>query len=279
MNAILRYGAVVLAVVALVGCRTGENDFPRIVNEPMPVPPKLRSSFGVIGILPADLTANFEFGQPATPSEAAGVIGTKAFVALADSSMQCDEGHPGRQLGGLAFSAALAGVIGVFGGVLVGVPEGDVKRAQTAMNLALQENPLEPGIQAQLQRLAVKKQCRNLVPIPKTIRARLNGNAITKNNLRILAGSDIDSVLCLHVDNEQFMPGTGLNPPMAVNIILNLRIVRIADGKVLFDKTLEYQGNRQTFTNWGDHQAKLFRAELELAQRIFAGTIFNELSD
>lgn len=279
MNPVLRHCSVVLAVGVLAGCRSGENDFPRIVNEPMPVPPAQRSSFGVIGILPADLTTNFEFGQPAGPGETMGDIGTKAFVGLADSSMQSDEGHPGRQLGDIAFSAALGTVIGVFGGVLAGVPEGDVKRAQAAMSLALRDNPLEPGIQTQLQRLAVKKHSRNLVPVPETLRARVKGNTISKENLQALAGSGIDSVLLLGVDNERFVPGTGLNPPMAVDINLKVEIIRIADGRVLFDKMLEYQGNRQPFTRWGENHARLFRAELQVAQHTFAAMIFDEFSN
>jgi hypothetical protein len=279
MNVTLRLCAIALVALAFSGCQTGEDNFPRIINEPMPVPPAQRSSFGVIGILPADLAAHFEFGQPDSPGEAAGVIGTKAFVGLTDSSVRSDEGHPDRQLGDIAFSAALAGVIGVFGGVLAGVPEGDVKRAQTAMSLALRDNPLDAGIQTRLQRLAAKKHCQNLVPIPETIRGPLNGQTITKESLRALAGSGIDSVLCLRVDSERFVPGTGLNPPMAVAINLQVRIVRVADGRVLFDKVLEYQGDQQPFTRWGEKHAKLFRAELQVAQRTFAGVIFDELVD
>jgi hypothetical protein len=279
MNATLQCCAVALAAVAMAGCRTGENDFPRIINEPMPVPPAQRSSFGVIGILPADLAAHFEFGQPARPGEAMGVIGTTAFVGLVNTSTQNDEGHPGRQLEDIAFSAALAGVIGVFGGVLAGVPEGDVKRAQAAMSQALQDNPLEAGIQKQLEQSAGKNLFQNLVPLPVSGAARLNGTAIAKKDLRKLTGAGVDSVLCLHVDNERFVPGGGLNPPMVVDVSLRVQIIRVTDGRLLFDQTLEYQGDAQPFTRWGENHAKLFRAELEVAQRTFAGVIFDELSN
>ncbi len=279
VKAALQTCVIVLAVVAVSGCRTGESDFPRIVNEPMPVPPALRSSFGVIGVLPADLATNFEFGQPARPGEAMGVIGTTTFIGLAETSTENDEGHPGRQLEDIAFSAALAGVIGVFGGVMTGVPQGDLKRAQAAMSLALRDNPLEPGIQAQLQQLAGKKRSRNFGPIPETIRTRLNGNTIAKDNLQALAGSGIDSVMCLQVDGERFVPGAGLNPPMAVDISLRVLILRVSDGQTLFEQTLEYQGEKLRFTRWGANHAKLFRAELEVAQRTFAAAIFDEFSN
>ena len=279
MKPALQLCAIALAAVAVSGCRTGEGDFPRIVNEPMPVSPALRSSFDVIGVLPADLATNFEFGQPARPGEAMGIIGGSSFQEMAGASTENDEGHPGRQLEDIAFSAALAGVIGVFGGVMTGVPEGDLKRAQAAMSLALRDNPLEPGIQAQLQQLAVKKHSRNFVPIPETVRAWLNGNTITKESLQALAGSGIDSLMCLHVDSERFVPGAGLNPPMAVDISLRVLILRVSDGRALFDKTLEYQGEKLQFTRWGANHAKLFRAELEVAQRTFAAAIFDELSN
>ena len=279
MNATRQCCAIVLVAAMFSGCRTGENDFPRIVNEPMPVPPAQRSSFGVIGILPADLAAHFEFGQPARPGEAMGVIGTTAFVGLVDTSTQNDEGHPGRQLEDIAFSAAVAGVVGAFGGVLAGVPEGDVKRAQAAMSQALQDNPLETGIQKQLDQSAGKNLFQNLVPLPASGAARLNGNAITKENLRKLTGSGVDSVLCLQVDHERFVPGGGLNPPMVVEINLKVRIMRVTDGQLLFDQTLEYQGDAQPFTRWGENHAKLFRAELAVAQRTFAGVILDELSN
>jgi len=279
MKAALHLCAIALTAVAFSGCRTGEGDFPRIVNEPMPVSPALRSSFGVIGFLPADLATNFEFGQSARPGEAMGVIGTKGFLALAEASTESDEGHPSRQLEDIAFSAALAGVIGVFGGVMTGVPEGDLKRAQAAMSLALHDNPLEPGIETQLQQLTVKKRSRNFVPVPETVSTRMNGNTITKENLQALAGSGIDGVLCLQVDGERFVPGAGLNPPMAVDINLRVLILRVSDGQTLFDKTLEYQGEKLQFTRWGANHAKLFRAELEVAQRTFAAAIFVELSN
>lgn len=279
MKAARQLCAIALAAVAVSGCRTGEGDFPRIVNEPMPVSPEVRSSFGVIGVLPADLSTNIEFGQPASPGEAMGVIGTTTFIGLAATSTESDEGHPGRQLKDIAFSAALAGVIGVFGGVMTGVPEGDLKRAQAAMSLALHDNPLEPGIQAQLQQLAVKKHSRNFVPVPEAVRARLNGNTITKESLQALAGSGIDSVMCLQVDGERFVPGAGLNPPMAVDISLRVLILRVSDGQTLFDQTLEYQGEKLQFTRWGANHAKLFRAELEVAQRTFAAAIFDEFSN
>lgn len=274
MNIALQRCAIVLAISALAGCRTGEDDFPRIVNEPMPVSPAQRSSFGVIGVLPADLAAHFEFGLPASPGEAADVIGARAFISLADTSMESDEGRRGRQMEEIAFSAALADVIGAFGGVLAGVPEGDVKRAQSAMSQALHDNPLEPGVETRLERLAAKKHCPNLVPVPETVRAWLKGNAVRKENLPALSGSGIDSVLCLQAEGERFVPGGGLNPPMAVDINLRLQIVRVTDGRVLFDKTLVYQGNRQIFTNWGAHKARLFRTELLMAQRTFAAVIF-----
>jgi hypothetical protein len=279
MNATLRLCLIALVAVAFSGCQTYEDDFPRIINEPMPVSPAQRASFGLIGILPVDIATHFEFGQPDSPGEAADVIGTKAFIGLADTSTRSDEGHPGRQLGDLAFSAALAGMIGVFGGMLAGVPESDVRQAQTAMSRALRDNPLEAGIQTQLQRLVVKKHCQNLVPIPETIREKLIGQAITKKGLRALAGSGIDSVLCLRAESERFAPGTGLNPPMAVAINLQVQIVRVADGKLLFDKVLEYEGDKLPFTRWGANHARLFRGELQVAQRTFAGVIFDELSN
>jgi hypothetical protein len=41
----------------------------------------------------------------------------------------------------------------------------------------------------------------------------------------------------------------------------------------------QYQGEKLQFTRWGANHAKLFRAELEVAQRTFAAAIFDELSD
>lgn len=47
----------------------------------------------------------------------------------------------------------------------------------------------------------------------------------------------------------------------------------------MFDKTLEYQGEKLQFTRWGANDARLFRAELEVAQQTFAAAIFDDLSN
>jgi hypothetical protein len=41
----------------------------------------------------------------------------------------------------------------------------------------------------------------------------------------------------------------------------------------------QYQGEKLQFTRRGANHSKLFRAELEVAQRTFAGAIFDELSN
>ncbi|HEU5070012.1 MAG TPA: hypothetical protein VFV96_06325 [Verrucomicrobiae bacterium] len=263
--------------VMLTGCYTTENHFARIVNEPGPVPPAVQSQFGVMGVLSADAAAQFQFTRPDDVGEAMGEIGAGSFAVLAKSAVEDEDASAGEKLEGVAFSAVLAVAAGVVGGLLTGVPEADLKRAQKEVQQALVDNPVEPGIGAQLLEIARVAPATNVVAVPGAVLTRLSQADLAQGNFRALAGSGIDSVLILRAVDQGFATERSLNPVMAVDLKLQLEVVRVADGAVLFANVLEYRGERRQFTRWGAHHARLFRAEIKAAQRTFAAVVFDEL--
>ena len=119
------------------GCRTSEGNFSRIINEPTPVPEQVRSSFGRIGVLLTSENPEFGFKHPATPLQAAIPLADKTFDSVhrstrPDKNSDLDDYYEG-ETGSLAFSLIAAGVAGVVGSYLVGMPASEIKEAEAAL--------------------------------------------------------------------------------------------------------------------------------------------------
>ena len=266
-----------IVVTILSGCMTSEPDFARIINESEPVSSTMRASFGVIGVLPTTAGSYFAFTQPVSTGDAIATLTARGMVTAADVSFKSDSYDIGSDMASFGAGLVLAGVYGAVGGVLTGVPEADMRKAEKAMNLAIRDEPLVPGVLVQIQRLISGSPPTNFMMIPAAMTTNASEASMTNADYRTLAGPDVDSLLLFKLVNERFAPGKGSNPRMAVDINLNVRIIRVSDGAELFMKTLEYQGGKLQFTRWGADDAKLFRAELQVAQRTFAEAIFAEL--
>lgn len=271
------FALLVPLAVTLLGCQTPVDHFARIVNEPQPVSAEVRESFGVMGVLPAQPVAPFDFRYPAGVGASMAVIGTESFVAMADSALHFEDADLGGKLEAVAFSAALATAAGVVGGLFAGVPEGDVRRAQTAIERALEENSIEPRVSAHLYEIAALGRSTNLVAISEAAVAEFSSGGCTNRDVSAFVDAGVDSVLILRVIEEGFAAEPTLNPPMAVDIKLEIQVVRVLDGQDLFVDVLQYRGERRRFTQWGAKQARLFRRELDAAQATFAAVIFDEL--
>lgn len=260
-----------LAIMLLVsllglcsGCRTHEGNFSRIINEPAPVPESVRARFGHVGILVTGDNPDFGFKRPATPTEAVLPIMDKTFAPIDrttdDASM-------------LAFGLIASGVVGVVGSYVVGVPEAEIKEAESAVRKALVDAPLETQIQKRVAQIAGRRN----IPQPLSVTVKDISRRPTAEDMRGLSVLGLDSLLVIQVFQQRFEELHGLNPPMTFAVTVDVEVLRVSDGVRLHRGELEYRGRKLKFTEWAEHRAKPFRAEMERVTRTTAAVIVDQL--
>lgn len=93
---------------------------------------------------------------------------------------------------------------------------------------------------------------------------------------RHLGAKGIDTVL--EVSLLKFgLEGEGINPPLALTMTERTRLIRAADGKVLYDHRLTYSGAKRKFVDWANDNAQPLREELERCRRHLAERIIEEV--
>jgi len=262
-------------VVALIGCQIDRTNFSRVVNEPAPLPPTLRASFGTVGVLPDDMIPNPRLLFPQKKGEAMVTIATATYRYL-DKTVEPASDKLRDKGAKILFDAIVAGVAGVFAGILTGIPEEDLKKGEAALRRAIQEEPLERGLQAQVYDLAGDDRRMNLVPIPEAQAGLLKSENPSVRNYRMLAGVGIDSVLLVRMANHRFEACDGINPEMAFAVEADVYVIRVVDGEVIAASSLDYRSRSRTFNKWARRDAKRLRSELKSARRMFAEVILDQ---
>jgi hypothetical protein len=259
------------------GCRTTEGNFSRIINEPAPVPENVRTGFGRMGVLLTSENPEFNFNPPATPVEAAIPIAEKTYNSVhrstrPDKNSDLDDYYK-ESAASLAFSVIAAGVVGVVGSYVVGVPEDEIKDAEATLRKALHNHPLESLIQSRVLQMAARQ------PIPhlSSVTMKVNSRNPTTNDLQALSVLGLDSLLIIRVGQQRFEELSGLNPPMTFAVAVEVEVKRVSDGARLHKGYLEYRGRRLKFTEWAERKAKPFRSEMERVTRTMTSVIVDQL--
>ena len=268
--------SVALLVAFAGGCQIDDSNFSRIINEPAPLAGSLRETFGITALMPAELTPQFGFQYPQGRAEAGGTAALGTFNAM-ERATRPEDFDPGTEVARILFSAIISGAAGIFSSLFVGVPESEMRQAEAALKKALQDDPLEPGIIARLQEVALQRNCRRLVPLPEGFETELKAQGATRINYRTLKAAGIDSVLLIRVLSQHFGVAEGINPPMGYAAIADVVVIRTSDGTVLHSGYLDYRSRKHTFTEWAAKDARRFRGESRRAQKIVANAILDQL--
>jgi hypothetical protein len=86
-----------------------------------------------------------------------------------------------------------------------------------------------------------------------------------------LEGNEINTILEVSVLRFGLEGEKKINPPLHVSMTVNTRLIRAEDRQCLYDRTFDYASQDHKFTEWGDHDAELFRRTV--------GQACQELSD
>src|SRR5262249_37518801 len=147
-----------------------------------------------------------------------------------------------------------------------------------AMQRALRDQPLPEALCRQLLEVANRSARPRVVNVPPGQAAPILAQSVTNRDYRSLAGLGIDSVLEIRIERQRFKADESApNPPMSFDATVIVYITRIDDGTLLFAGPLEYCSRKRRFCEWGGEEAKHFRKELNRAQRVLAGMMFEQL--
>lgn len=80
-----------------------------------------------------------------------------------------------------------------------------------------------------------------------------------------LAGTEIDSVVEISVDQLQLNGEWDVNPKLAIFLSARVRLVRVRDGKTLYHEGFHYQGEKRLFSEWSKDNAAQLSGEINAA--------------
>jgi hypothetical protein len=135
--------------------------------------------------------------------------------------------------------------------------------AQTAQMVVLMRPP-SPGAGPE----SALVQC-----VARTPTGQPNGQFVTGDATRLQP----DTVLEIHVANATLEAKSSLNPGMALCVEVQARLLRASDGAELYACPVHYRSQARKFTQWGAHEAQLFRQELQACYREVGATVATQL--
>lgn len=260
---LFKWLAFVLLLTGAAGCSSPVGNFSRIVNEPAPLPADLRASFGTVGLLPGSFTPEQFFDYPE--------------AAVRDTSHDNDgDWSFGDKLviisGDLLIELLAPGEFGPRYEVLEGAPG-------KSLTEALRQNPMQKGVQTCLCELALQLKSHKLFAIPESQLSGLYVQGETNRSPRSLAGKGMDSVLLVRIVRQRFTLLGRVNLNMIFSADADVRLIRVADGSMLYAGILTFESGKRAFSEWGRDDASLLRSEMKLAQKLFAEAVMEQLFD
>ena len=172
-------------------------------------------------------------------------------------------GAQGRELGVILLPLLVVG--GAIVGALKAENAARVEEAEATLGAAL--GRLKPGeaVRDRLIEVAHKETRHSLVA--------LRGPLDTEG---------IDTVLELAVQ-QLHLRGDGINPPFRLILSVRTRLVRVADGELIHEKTFEFESEKRKFVDWAANNAQPLRegldnVALKLANEIVARVLARDLS-
>ena len=271
-----------LAFLILVGCAH---------RPPSPLAEATQAQLGTIGIVAAPVTPELDYRTPGRGGKGGAAIGAAKGLGL-----------------GAAGAVACVGTIGgcvdcVAGCALVlatpylatrfamdqaakGVPADTIAAAETAIKAVLAEQKPQAMARDTLYGVAAARTGQLLVLLPAP------GPATPSEapRYRHLAAQGIDTVLEIAVRRIALRPqratggrsllgssATGFNPHLTLVVTTQRRVVRTADGTVLYNYAGEHTGRTAPFTDWGANDAQLLRDGLAQLFREIAGEIVSQV--
>ncbi|MGA2866288.1 MAG: hypothetical protein ABSF95_17580 [Verrucomicrobiota bacterium] len=92
-----------------------------------------------------------------------------------------------------------------------------------------------------------------------------------------LVGQGAETALEIHVVSASLSAKDGVNPPMALCVEAEARLLRARDGQEIYSCPIRYRSQERKFTQWAAQNAQLFRQELQSCYRELGKGIVEQL--
>ncbi len=241
-------GLLVLGLLAL-GCAHSPVAAPSVA-------PEIRESLGRMGVAyegPASLWAN------AKPLRGAGRGAGRGVQAVVEGVFQpmFERGDPRGLVGLILFGPPIAGVGALVGAVLA-PSEAAVVEAETVLNEAVVDPDLVVGLRDRFLQAVQRRRPQARVTLP------LSDTGAAEESLAPVAWAreGITTVLEARGPAISLMKGSlsgSINPSLRLSVRLGTRVIRTADGSVLYWSSLVYEGETRTYTGWAANNAQPLR--------------------
>lgn len=240
-----------LLSIALMSCGSPRPSSP-------PPGEQLRQQFGVVGIRIVDEKPPSDFDTPLR-GRASGAAKGAGVGALQGAVAALGQRDP--------LSSAIALVVFVPLGIVVGGIAGATEAVSES-----EAQAIDAQLAAALSGVAMAEEIRE--GIDKTLRDR-----VTHPVVMLSEGSaeTIDSILEVHVQRAGLTGGGGSDPMLSVFVDVDIRLVRAADGTLLYeDRALQFTGARP-FSQWAHNKAEPVRLALIRACRATGEAVIEEV--
>ncbi len=239
-----------------------------------PTPPEeVKAQLGAVGVVSAYFPPEITFNEPMGKGAgmAMGAVGFPLATivgAFTEPSVWWSDEM-------FLFVVALASVAGVVGGIW-GAVEGVSPEKREAARETIDAACMGVKFQEMMRDCVIqvgREQTRRPLIALEEKGPTADGEQVSYHNLGAKA---IDTVL--EVSVLKFgLEGKGFfNPPLALTMTERTRLIRAADGKVLYDHRLTYSGAKRKFVDWSTDNAQPLREELERCCRRLAERIIEE---
>jgi hypothetical protein len=92
-----------------------------------------------------------------------------------------------------------------------------------------------------------------------------------------LAGQAVDTALEIQVVSATLVAKDGVNPPMALCVEAEARLLRARDSQEIYSCPIRYRSQERKYVQWAAHDAQLFRQELQACYCELGTIIVNQL--
>ncbi len=244
------------------------------------IPEEIRMQLRTIGVTSGPTPPSAEFRLPAKGSAAGAgrgaAKGAMNMVALGlQGATEVNDGVGAALV--LALGLALAppaAVVGSVYGATVAEPTAKVEEANAVLEQALAELPIQERFRDRTFETTREQTRYSLV---KLVDKEPGPNEQRDSSRPEPSFEEVDSVLHTNVEMVQLAGEWGANPSLRLVMKVQVTLHQKADGLDVAVLILEYRGGWYTFTKWADHNAELFRAELDRAYQDLAEQVVEEL--
>ena len=270
-----------LVLVVLLGCAH---------TPPSPLSVATQAQLGAIGVVAAQFTPEVDYRTPGRGGAGGAAVGVAKGVGLgvlgaAGCVLTYGTALPAC---GLAVVSPYLAVRYAVDQATEGVSPDTIAASETAITAVFAERSHQAAVQDEVVRVAIAQTGQSLVGLP----AEGPRSAAETPRYTHLTARGIDTVIEITLqrlalqsrtsgraggDNLGRIRAANLNPYLTVAVTARTRVLRTADGTVLYDHAGEHSGRGATFPDWGANDGQLLRDGLDQLFQEMARAIVAEV--